>query len=113
MMGAVARVGKPRVHPVFPAASEKLHQKPKETKWVSVQSSNLQAVAAAEGYLYVRFDSGAYRYPDAGHLFQPLLDAKSKGSFFHKVVRNLPFEKLCCKCNWNPAGKSGLCESCK
>ncbi len=59
---------------------------------IPVESSNL----AAAGYdeekeeLYIEFKSGGlYKYSDVPYnVFKDLLDADSKGQYFHKYIRN-------------------------
>lgn len=76
-------------------------------EWKGVESSNIGAIALADGKLYVRFVNGnVYSYDDGAHqehesLFQRLSEAadtpgKSVGSTFFALVRRpeIPATKL-------------------
>ena len=56
--------------------------------FVPVVSSNVSAVAKDGDDLIVRFHGGAtYVYPNSGNLYQPMLDASSKGRFVWNRLR--------------------------
>lgn len=76
-------------------------------KWVQVSSSNINSVLylPKEKHLYVRFHSKTtkdativYKYFNVNpELYEALIDASSKGSFFNKYIKNNPaisFKKL-------------------
>jgi hypothetical protein len=62
----------------------------------SVVSSNVSAIGAEKGILYVRFHGGAtYGYPNSGELYKPMLATGSKGKFVWNELRrkNVPYFK--------------------
>lgn len=58
--------------------------------WISVSSSNLDALAFDQGDLYIRFKSGSiYYYSDVPiSLYLDILGAGSKGKFHHANLKN-------------------------
>lgn len=65
-------------------------------EWTPVTSSNLDAVAFMGGTLFVRFKNGQeYEYEGVpAGLYQQLLCAPSKGSFFHENIKSYPCKKV-------------------
>ena len=70
--------------------------------WAPVESSSIDALALAEGRLYVRFRSGAiYSYDDKANpvvdsLHLALTEADSVGKVFHTLIRHpgVDFERI-------------------
>lgn len=63
-----------------------------------VISSNIQAYAFKEGYLYLTFKNGGpfiYQYDltDRPELEQGFIQAESKGKFFYKHIKTLQTDK--------------------
>ena len=63
-----------------------------------VESSNLYSVGYESGVLEIKFrDGGTYRYYHVPyHVYEDLMDADSKGSYFHYHIKNqnYPCEKV-------------------
>jgi hypothetical protein len=63
-----------------------------------VESSHLYSVGYENGVLEIKFqDGGVYRYYNVPyHVYEELMDADSKGNFFHYNIRtqNYQYEKI-------------------
>ena len=65
--------------------------------FVHVESSNLEAVAWEEGFLYVAFTGGRlYRYDNVPFaVYQGLLSANSKGRYLHLRIKDVyPYQRI-------------------
>mgnify|MGYP003291661603 CR=1 FL=1 len=58
---------------------------------IPVSSSDLSSVGYENGTLYISFHSGGlYSYSDVPqHVYSALLNAPSKGRYFHAYIRNV------------------------
>lgn len=69
----------------------------REQGFTWVLSSNVSAVRATQGNLYIRFHNGSvYEYPRMGGRYEDILNAESKGRWVWNELRrkNVPYSKI-------------------